>query len=401
MNYKEIRIDTIRDVLLHVCGIYTTVCRRDDLAHLDTNAANPEMMRSLVCADETLCASIAGTSLLSDKLYFYTNDLDMVWMLALDADRVYLLGPAFTDNYSMIDVLDKMDSYLPLGHGKTENKAMLRDIPVVSALRMNQYGMMFYCALTGEAHSLDAIQWINSDPVKSENALPQPHGTNYVLEQKLWNMVKEGNMNYRQEMESILVNITPAKVSGGRPMRREKNMAIVQVTLTCRAAIEGGLHPEIAFPLSDLYIRRIEDCQSSTQLQETSVEILDDYIRRVHQIKVHSGISAQIMTCCSQISLHPEETPDLEQLAKKYGYTPYYFSRKFKQETGMSLRDYAIRQKIEKAKHLLTENTMSISDISEYLGFTSQSYFGSVFRKFTGTTPSKYQQGYSEGREDA
>ena len=67
----------------------------------------------------------------------------------------------------------------------------------------------------------------------------------------------------------------------------------------------------------------------------------------------------------------------------------------------MSLRDYAIRQKIEKAKHLLTENTMSISDISEYLGFISQSYFGSVFRKFTGTTPSKYQQGYSEGREDA
>ena len=98
MNYKEIRIDTIRDVLLHACGIYTTVCRRDDLAHLDTNAANPEMMRSLVRADETLCASIAGTSLLSDKLYFYTNDLDMVWMLALDADRVYLLGPAFTDN---------------------------------------------------------------------------------------------------------------------------------------------------------------------------------------------------------------------------------------------------------------------------------------------------------------
>lgn len=400
MNYKEIRIDTIRDVLLHVCGIYTTVYRREDLTQLDTNAPNSEIMGSLICSDEKLCSSIAGTSLFSDKLYFYTNDLDMVWMLVLDADRAYLLGPAFTDNYSMIDVLDKMDSYFPLRHSNEENKALLKVIPVVSALRMNQYGMMLHCALTGEAHSLDAIQWINSNPAKTDNDLPQPHGTNYVLEQKLWNMVKDGNLNYRQEMESILVNITPAKVSAGRPMRREKNMAIVQVTLTCRAAIEGGLHPEIAYPLSDLYIRRIEDCRSSTQLQELSVEILDDYIRRVHQIKVRSGISAQIMTCCSQISLHPEETPDLEQLAKKYGYTPYYFSKKFKQETGMSLRDYAIKQKIEKAKHLLTENAMSISDISEYLGFTSQSYFGSVFRKFTGTTPSKYQQGYIERGED-
>ena len=397
MNYKEIRIDTIRDVLLHVCGIYTTICRRDDLSNLDTNAPNPEMMGSLICSDEKLRSSVEGISLFSDKLYFYTNDLDMVWMLALDADRAYLLGPAFTDNYSMIDVLDKLDGYFTLRHSNEENKALLKAIPVVSALRMNQYGMMLHCALTGEAHSLDAIQWINSNLAKTDNDLPQPHGTNYVLEQKLWNMVKEGNMNYRQEMESILVNITPTKISGGRPMRREKNMAIVQVTLTCRAAIEGGLHPEIAYPLSDLYIRRIEDCRSSTQLQELSVEILDDYIRRVHQIKVQSGISAQIMTCCSQISLHPEETPGLEQLAKKYGYTPYYFSKKFKQETGMSLRDYAIKQKIEKAKHLLTENTMSISDISEYLGFTSQSYFGSVFRKFTGTTPSKYQQGYADG----
>lgn len=400
MNYKEIRIDTIRDVLLHVCGIYTTVCRRDDLSNLDTNAPNPEIMGSLICSDEKLRSGVEGISLFSDKLYFYTNDLDMVWMLALDADRAYLLGPAFTDNYSMIDVLDKLDGYFALRHSNEENKALLKEIPVVSALRMNQYGMMLHCALTGETHSLDAIQWINSNPTKTDNDLPQPHGTNYVLEQKLWNMVKEGNMNYRQEMESILVNITPTKVLGGRPMRREKNMAIVQVTLTCRAAIEGGLHPEIAYPLSDLYIRRIEDCRSSTQLQELSVEILDDYIRRVHQIKVQSGISAQIMTCCSQISLHPEETPVLEQLAKKYGYTPYYFSKKFKQETGMSLRDYAIKQKIEKAKHLLTENTMSISDISEYLGFTSQSYFGSVFRKYTGTTPSKYQQGYIDG-EDA
>ena len=388
-------------MLLHVCGIYTTVCRRDDLSQVDTNAPNPEMMGSLICSDEKLRSSIERISLFSDKLYFYTNDLDMVWMLALDADRAYLLGPAFTDNYSMIDILDKLDGYFALRHSRAENKALLKEIPVVSALRMNQYGMMLHCALTGESHSLEAIQWINSNPAKPDSDLPQPHGTNYVLEQKLWNMVKEGNMNYRQELESILVNITPAKVSGGRPLRREKNMAIVQVTLTCRAAIEGGLRPEIAYPLSDLYIRRIEDCRSSTQLQELSVEILDDYIRRVHQIKVQSGISAQILTCCSQISLHPEETPDLEQLAKKYGYTPYYFSKKFKQETGMTLRDYAIKQKIEKAKHLLTENAMSISDISAYLGFTSQSYFGSVFRKYTGTTPSKYQQGYMDSREDA
>ena len=64
-----------------------------------------------------------------------------------------------------------------------------------------------------------------------------------------------------------------------------------------------------------------------------------------------------------------------------------------------SLRDYTAQQKIEKAKTLLAQNTMSISDISEYLGYNSQSYFCSVFRKMTGMTPSEYQLGHTPKEE--
>ena len=92
-------------------------------------------------------------------------------------------------------------------------------------------------------------------------------------------------------------------------------------------------------------------------------------------------------------------TDPYHKLAEKYGYTPYYFSKKFKQEVGMSLRDFAAEKKVERAKILLTRSKMSISDVSEALGFNSQSYFGSVFRKLCGMTPSEYQLNHGGNKE--
>ena len=65
----------------------------------------------------------------------------------------------------------------------------------------------------------------------------------------------------------------------------------------------------------------------------------------------------------------------------------------------MSLREFAVKEKVERAKMLLAQSAMSVSDISEALGFNSQSYFGSVFRKITGMTPSEFQRIHTGSQE--
>ena len=65
------------------------------------------------------------------------------------------------------------------------------------------------------------------------------------------------------------------------------------------------------------------------------------------------------------------------------------FSYKFKRQLGTSPRNFINQQKIEQAKILLLEK-MSITDVAMYLGFTSSSYFSTVFKKFTLYTPSEY-----------
>ncbi len=79
-------------------------------------------------------------------------------------------------------------------------------------------------------------------------------------------------------------------------------------------------------------------------------------------------------------------------LAQRLGYTDYYFSSKFKKEVGMTVRDYMIRKRVERACELLKSGNDDIQDISEKVGFSSRSYFGEVFRQIMGISPGEYRK---------
>lgn len=400
MEYKEIRIDTLREILLKVYGVYMTVCDRETFMPLETNAPRREALRALIYMDSDIRKTPDGNPFDREKRYFYSNSLGMIWLFNMDGDRAYILGPAFTDNYSVLDILDKLGSRSLSPLLMQEMREFVKQIPIISTIRMQQYGMMLQCCLTGKSPTLDQLVNLNDTSRNvPEQTTAATTSTNYALEKKLWKAVREGNLNYREELESTMANVTAGNISDGKYLRQDKNLAIVQVALACRAAMEGGLSPEIAYPLSDRYIQRIEACVNASQVAEIGVGVLDDYILRVRQVKLRAGVSSQICECCDYISMYPEENPDIHKLAEKYGYTPYYFSKKFKQEVGMSLRDFAAEKKVERAKILLTRSKMSISDVSEALGFNSQSYFGSVFRKLCGMTPSEYQLNHGGNKE--
>ena len=71
-------------------------------------------------------------------------------------------------------------------------------------------------------------------------------------------------------------------------------------------------------------------------------------------------------------------------------------SYKFKQETGMTLTEYILKEKTEEAKRLLRYSDKPINAISAYLGFSSQSHFSSVFKKYTNCLPNDYRKKHSD-----
>ena len=64
---------------------------------------------------------------------------------------------------------------------------------------------------------------------------------------------------------------------------------------------------------------------------------------------------------------------------------------KVKELTGMGANDYINRRRIDKAIILLTQSDMSITEISEQVGFTYQRYFSTLFKEMKGMTPSQFR----------
>ena len=81
----------------------------------------------------------------------------------------------------------------------------------------------------------------------------------------------------------------------------------------------------------------------------------------------------------------------LTALAAVAQMSPYYFSRLFKQSTGLSPHQYVLQQRVEWAKRLLAEARLSITDVAQRVGFASQAHLTLVFRQRVGATPRQYR----------
>ncbi|MBO9604877.1 MAG: response regulator [Paenibacillaceae bacterium] len=85
-----------------------------------------------------------------------------------------------------------------------------------------------------------------------------------------------------------------------------------------------------------------------------------------------------------------------EQIAAEVYLNPAYLSRLFKKETGLSLSDYMLVQRMELAKRLLKESNLKISGIAEAVGYDHFSHFAKMFKRVAGVSPHDYRKTYRD-----
>ncbi|MDD3277302.1 MAG: response regulator [Lachnospiraceae bacterium] len=93
------------------------------------------------------------------------------------------------------------------------------------------------------------------------------------------------------------------------------------------------------------------------------------------------------------ISEHYREEMDLADLAQNFNFNYSYLSTYFNTRMGEGFSEYLNRIRISRACTQLEKGELSISVISDMVGYSDQSYFCRVFKKITGETPSAYRRG--------
>ena len=108
-----------------------------------------------------------------------------------------------------------------------------------------------------------------------------------------------------------------------------------------------------------------------------------NYSKSYH--KTISDISTYI---CSNF----REDINLKTISEQFFISPSYFSRTFKKVTGLTFVEYLNSIRIKESQKLITKTNLTIAEISEIVGYKSNTHFGRIFKNIVGTTPNSYRQ---------
>lgn len=110
--------------------------------------------------------------------------------------------------------------------------------------------------------------------------------------------------------------------------------------------------------------------------------------------RFHGGLSGQKLRQVNDfIADNYANDIKLAELAQVAGMSNFHFAREFKRTTGTSPHQYLIKFRVERAKALLTDDGLPLTEVGLRSGFSHQSHFTRLFRKITGTTPHLYRLG--------
>ena len=335
-----------------------------------------------------------------DNPIIFSVPLGLTWCAAFEKENgelitIHVLGPAAVEGISRRAISEILKvSPVPIRNWAKLFHA-IEDLPVIPITTCIRHAQMLHYAITEiklQSADIYYMDYSASNPRTGKKAPEKDRTKTWMHEKALMRMITEGDLNYKEILSDS------AKASGGvrllnrNSLEQVKVTQIVFITISVRAAIEGGLAPETAYSRGDAYIQDVLECRTISEAAFIGHTMYEDFIKLVHNTQRNPGYSRQIQSCCDYITLHIEEKLTLSDIASRIGYSDYYLSRKFKQETGVSINDYIKTAKTERAKTLLLSTDKSIQEISDMLSFGARSFFAQTFKDIVGVPPAQYRE---------
>ena len=143
---------------------------------------------------------------------------------------------------------------------------------------------------------------------------------------------------------------------------------------------------------ADEPVEKLFACETVAELQEEITKTLLVVCKRIHSKAGNRSyeMSRNIMEFVN--SRYGEVTLNVAMIAEHLGITPSYMSKLFKEQTGETLPDYINKVRLEKAKVLLRDERLNISDAAVKVGYSNSNALIRSFKKYEGVTPGKYKE---------
>lgn len=139
------------------------------------------------------------------------------------------------------------------------------------------------------------------------------------------------------------------------------------------------------------YLRELMKIDSFEEIKQWYLEKITNICTNIVTQK-ETETNTIILKAKSYISENYNKDISLDDVSHEVDISPYYFSKLFKEETGVKFIDYLTKVRIGEAKKILTNKETSIKNICIDVGYSDPNYFSRTFKKYTGQTPTQYRE---------
>lgn len=146
--------------------------------------------------------------------------------------------------------------------------------------------------------------------------------------------------------------------------------------------------------IEDAYFHSLTLTQAQFQSMVRLVTIFAQHLSIIsNQVLVQQDHAEPPNITRAKQYIHDNQANDLSlgEVARAVNTSTFYFCKMFKKATGINFTDYLSRVRIEKAKNLLINPNLRVSEIAYEVGFQSLTHFNRVFRRMVGQSPTDYR----------
>ena len=151
-----------------------------------------------------------------------------------------------------------------------------------------------------------------------------------------------------------------------------------------------------AIHLEEKYGNTYKEVGSREEAEETELPLVEEYSQVLTADEGMEEISLSRLNVLvnmneEYIKKNYMKEISMQDAARAVNYSDAYFSKMFKQQFGLNFTAYLAEYRMEEAKKLLRQPTVSVKDVGEHVGYPDSNYFARVFRRMNGVSPSEYR----------
>lgn len=311
-----------------------------------------------------------------------------------------LAGPFLMADAEEYLALEMADDLKKSPESEEELRRLLAEIPLLATGRVSAVSNMLFLAASFVSSAQEVTQMRQQQAsdllqgqispyilqLKQEAPLmPYPYDKEQaLLDAMAQNRRKDANRLLNELLGVILI-------ISGMSFSRMKSHINELLVLMSRKAVENGADAQSIQRYTHDYYQHLSIIQGFEELCFWLTEVVNQMMTCVFDFSDSRHMGAlRKATAYVRANLHDKLT--LSDVAAEVCLSPAYFSRVFRRESGMTLQQFIVNERMKRAVSLMRRRELTLLEVAELVGIRSQSLFNRLFVKAYGTSPSEFRK---------